>query len=90
MASLRLLVAILWDAVRGRLGLSPAYIPMIGKPGQVAVVSTTEAQRHLTALAGEAATTLWRNQVDPSVRDRSLADQLQFLHEHLHASLRGA
>jgi hypothetical protein len=56
----------------------------------VAVVSTTEAQRHLTTLAGEAATTLWRNQVDPSVRDRSLADQLQFLHEHLHASPRGA
>jgi hypothetical protein len=55
-ASLRLLAAILWDALRGRLGLSPAYIPMIGKPSQVAVVSTTEAQRHLTTLAGEAGT----------------------------------
>ena len=147
-ASLRLLAAILWDALRGRLGLSPAYIPMIGRPGQVAVVSTIEAQRHLTTLAGEAGTTLWRNQVaprgllqmmryrpalaaarlrapllvciavddtetpeamtreladraphgtlrrytgahfdfytDPSVRDRALADQLGFLHEHLH------
>ena len=151
-ASLRLLAAILWDALRGKLGLSPAYIPMIGKPGQVAVVSTTEAQRHLTTLAGEAGTTLWRNQVaprgllqmmryrpaldaarlpapllvcvavddtetpeamtreladrapqgalrrypgthfdfyrDPSVRDRALADQLEFLHEHLRSSSR--
>ncbi|HWD45252.1 MAG TPA: alpha/beta fold hydrolase [Actinomycetota bacterium] len=146
-ATLRLLAAILWDALRGRLGLSPAYIPMIGEPGQVAVVATTEAQRHLRTLAGEAGTTLWRNQVaprgllqmmryrpalaaarlrapllvcvavddaetpeamtreladraprgtlrrysgthfdfygDPSVRDRALADQLGFLHEHL-------
>jgi fermentation-respiration switch protein FrsA (DUF1100 family) len=153
-ASLRLLAAILWDALRGRLGLSPAYIPMIGKPGQVAVTSTTEAQRHLTTLAGDAGTTLWRNQVaprgllqmlryrpaldaarlrtallvcvatddtetpeamateladkaphgtlrrypgthfdfytDPSVRDRVLADQLAFLHEHLHISPRAA
>ena len=153
-ASLRLLAAILWDALRGKLGLSPAYIPMIGKPGQVAVISTTEAQRHLTTLAGEAGTTLWRNQVaprgllqmlryrpaldaarllapllvcvatddtetpeamtreladraphgtlrrypgshfdfytDPSVRDRALADQLGFLHEHLHISTRAA
>ena len=153
-ASLRLLAAILWDALRGRLGLSPAYIPMIGEPGQVAVVATTEAQRHLTTLAGEAGTTLWRNQVgprgllqmlryrpaldaarlrapllvcvatgdtetpeatareladraphgtvrrypgthfdfytNPSVRDRALADQLGFLHEHLHTSPRAA
>jgi alpha-beta hydrolase superfamily lysophospholipase len=149
-ASLRLLEAILWDALRGRLGLSPAYIPMIGEPGQVAVISTTEARRHLRTLAGEAGTTLWRNQVaprgllqmlryrpaldaarlrapllvciavddretpeamareladrapngrlrrypgthldfytDPSVRDRALADQLGFLHAHLHTS----
>jgi uncharacterized protein len=153
-ASLRLLAAMLWDALRGKLGLSPAYIPMIGRPGQVAVISTTEAQRHLTTLAGEAGTTLWRNQIaprgllqmlryrpaldaarlrapllvcvavddtetpeamtreladraphgtlrrysgthfdfysDPSVRHRALADQLGFLHEHLHSSPRAA
>ena len=64
-ASLRLLAAILWDALRGRLGLLPAYIPMIGRPGELAVVSTTEAQRHLRTLAGEAGTTRWRNQVAP-------------------------
>ena len=153
-ASLRLLAAILWDALRGRLGLSPAYIPMIGRPGQVAVVTTTEAQRHLATLAGDGGATLWRNQVtprgllqmlryrpaadaarlrapllvcvavddtetpeamtqeladraprgtlrrypgthfgfysDPSVRDRALAEQLGFLHQHLRTSSRAA
>jgi fermentation-respiration switch protein FrsA (DUF1100 family) len=73
-AALRLLAAILWDALRGKLGLSPAYIPMIGKPGQVAVISTTEAQRHLTTLAGEAGATLWRNQVAP----RGLLQMLRY------------
>jgi uncharacterized protein len=153
-ASLRLMAAILWDALRGKLGLSPAYIPMIGRPGQVAVVATTEARRHLATLAGEAGTTRWRNQVaprgllqmlryrpardaarlrapllvcvavddtetpeatgreladraprgtvrrypgthfdfysDPSVRDRALADQLEFVREHLRTSSRAA
>jgi fermentation-respiration switch protein FrsA (DUF1100 family) len=134
--------AIAW--VRGRDDLDP----------EVAVISTTEAQRHLTTLAGEAGTTLWRNQVaprgllqmlryrpvpdaarlrapplvcvaaddtetpeamtreladraprgtlrrypgthfdfytDPLVRDRALANQLGFLHEHLHTSPRAA
>jgi uncharacterized protein len=151
-ASLRLLAAMLWDALRGKLGLPPAYIPMIGKPGQVAVVATAEAQRHLATLAGDAGETLWRNQVaprgllqmtryrpardaarlqapllvcaaiddtetpeatamelaakaqrgtllrypgthfdfytNPSLRDRALGDQLQFLREHLHAAPR--
>jgi uncharacterized protein len=64
-ASLRLLAAILWDALRGRVGASPAYIPMIGRPGQVAAVSTTEAQRHLATLAGDGGETLWRNQIAP-------------------------
>jgi hypothetical protein len=61
-ASLRLLAAILWDALRGRLGASPAYIPMIGRPGEVAVISTDEAQRHLATLAGDAGETRWHNQ----------------------------
>jgi uncharacterized protein len=151
-ASLRLLAAMLWDTVRGKLGLRPAYIPMIGTPGQLAVVATAEAQRHLATLTGAAGETLWRNQVaprgllqmtryqpardaarlqapllvcaavddtetpeatamelaataqrgtllrypgthfdfytDPSVRDRALGDQLQFLREHLHAEPR--
>jgi uncharacterized protein len=67
-------VALWGNFLGGRLGLSPAYIPMIGRPGQVAVVSTTEAQRHLTTLAGEAGTTLWRNQVAP----RGLLQMLRY------------
>jgi quorum-quenching protein AidA len=72
-ASLRLLAAMLWDALRGKLGLSPAYIPMIGRLGEVAVVSTTEARRHLRTLAGEG-TTRWRNQVAP----RGLLQMLRY------------
>jgi dienelactone hydrolase len=64
-ATLRLLGAILWDALRGALGLPPAYIPMIGAPDQVAVVSTAEAARHLETLAGGAGQTRWRNQIAP-------------------------
>lgn len=64
-ASLRLLAAMLWDALRGRLGASPAYIPMIGRPGEVAVISTDEAQRHLATLAGDAGETRWHNQIAP-------------------------
>jgi hypothetical protein len=87
-ASLRLLAAILWDALRGRLGASPAYIPMIGRPGEVAVISTDEAQRHLATLAGDAARP--GGTTSPLLRDRALADQLSFLREHLHASPRAA
>ena len=64
-ATLRLLGAILRDTLRGALGLAPAYIPMIGAPSQVAVVSTTEAGRHLETLAGDPGQTRWRNQVAP-------------------------
>jgi hypothetical protein len=38
---------------------------MTGAPDQVAVVSTSEAQRHLQLLAEEAGSTRWRNQVAP-------------------------
>jgi len=98
-ASLRLLVAMLWDALRGKLGLSPAYIPMIGRPGQVAVVSTTETPEAMTRELADRAPhgTLRRYSgtqfdfySDRSVSDRALADQLGFLHEHLHISPRAA
>jgi dienelactone hydrolase len=59
----RLLAAILRDAVRGWLGRSPFYIPMIAGPGEVAVTSTTDARAYLDVLAGESVT--WRNQVAP-------------------------
>jgi uncharacterized protein len=153
-AALRLFGAIVWDVVKGRLHLQPFYIPMIGRPGELAVATTLEADRHLQLLTGGDVATRWRNQVaprgllqmlryrpaldaarlqapllvcaaeqdretpvdtaralanaaprgvlrvypgthfdfytDPAIRDRALADQLQFLHQHLHTSSRVA
>ncbi|MEV4166706.1 alpha/beta hydrolase [Nonomuraea dietziae] len=62
--TLRLLGAIVWDALRGRLGLSPSYIPMVGRPGELAVTATPEADQHIQTLTG-GRTTLWRNSVAP-------------------------
>jgi alpha-beta hydrolase superfamily lysophospholipase len=151
-AALRLVAAIVWDSVKGRLHLKPSYIPMVGKPGELAVTATHEADRHIQTLTGGQVTTRWKNQVaprgllqmlgyrpaadaarlqapllvcaaeqdretpvdtaralvhaaphgelrvypathfdfytDPAIRDSALADQLGFLHEHLHASSR--
>ena len=149
-AALRLFAAIVWDSIKGRLHLEPFYIPMVGKPGELAVTATDEADRHIQTLTGGNVTTRWKNQVaprgllqmlryrpaldaarlqapllvcaaeqdreapvdtaralvhaaphgvlrvypathfdfytDPAIRDRALADQLGFLHQHLHAS----
>ncbi|WP_350274794.1 alpha/beta fold hydrolase [Kribbella sp. HUAS MG21] len=63
--TLRLLSAIGWDAVRGKLGLPPYYVPMIGRPGQLAVAATDEADQHIQALTSGEATTLWRNSIAP-------------------------
>ena len=41
--TLKLLWAMTVDASRGRLGLPPRYIPMVGAPGEVAVTATPEA-----------------------------------------------
>jgi dienelactone hydrolase len=148
-AALRLLGAIVWDVIKGRLHLEPYYIPMVGRPGELAVAATHEADRHIQTLTGDSLTTRWKNEVaprgllqmmryrpaldaaqltapllvcaaeqdretpvdraralahaaprgvlrgypathfdfytDPAIRDRALADQLGFLHEHLHA-----
>jgi alpha-beta hydrolase superfamily lysophospholipase len=72
--TLRLLGAIIWDAVRGKLGLSPYYIPMVGRPGELAVTATDEAERHIQALSSGEATTLWRNTVAP----RALLDMMRY------------
>jgi uncharacterized protein len=63
--ALRLLWAMSVDAARGVLGLSPRYIPMVGKPGEVAVTTTLQAQEHIGALSGEAQDSMWRNEVAP-------------------------
>nr|BFE79304.1 hypothetical protein GCM10020093_019050 [Planobispora longispora] len=62
--TLKLLGVIVWDAIRGRLGLRPHYIPMVGRPGELAVTATPEADRHIRTLTGEGET-LWRNSVAP-------------------------
>ncbi|GAA0954715.1 alpha/beta hydrolase [Actinocorallia libanotica] len=62
--TLRLLGAIVWDAFRGELGLRPYYIPMVGRPGRLAVTATPEADLHIQTLSG-GGETLWRNSVAP-------------------------
>ncbi|MFD1936580.1 MULTISPECIES: alpha/beta hydrolase [Nonomuraea] len=63
--TLRLLGAIIWDTIRGKLGLRPYYIPMVGNPGELAVTATPEADRHIETLTGGQTSTLWRNSVAP-------------------------
>ncbi len=63
--TLRLLGAICWDALRGKLGLRPYHIPVVGRPGELAVTATVEAEEHIQALTSGAATSLWRNDVAP-------------------------
>ncbi|MFI7638363.1 alpha/beta hydrolase [Nonomuraea sp. NPDC049400] len=62
--TLKLLAAIVWDALRGKLGLRPYYIPMVGRPGEFAVTATPEADQHIQTLTG-GGKTLWRNSVAP-------------------------
>jgi dienelactone hydrolase len=63
--TLKLLWAMGVDAARGRMGLSPRYIPMVGRPGEVAVTATLRAQEHVAALTGGQGDSLWRNEVAP-------------------------
>jgi pimeloyl-ACP methyl ester carboxylesterase len=63
--TLKLLWAMGADAGRGILGRPPYYIPMVGKPGEVAVTATPQAQEHIASLSGESRDTLWRNEVAP-------------------------
>jgi dienelactone hydrolase len=63
--TLKLLWAMGADAARGILGLPPHYIPMVGKPGEVAVTTTPQAQEHIAALSGETGHSLWRNEIAP-------------------------
>jgi pimeloyl-ACP methyl ester carboxylesterase len=63
--TLKLLWAMGIDAARGILGRPPYYILMVGKPGEVAVTATPQAQEHIDALSGESGHSLWRNEVAP-------------------------
>jgi len=64
-AALRLFGAIVWDGSKGRLHLEPFHIPMVGRPGELAVTATHEADRHIQTLTGGNVTTLWKNEVAP-------------------------
>ncbi|MFC7545935.1 alpha/beta hydrolase [Plantactinospora sp. GCM10030261] len=61
--SLRLMAAILWDALRGRAGLTPHYIPLVGEPGEIAITNAPAAKEHVRTLSG--GDSLWRNRVAP-------------------------
>ncbi|BBY83776.1 alpha/beta fold hydrolase [Mycolicibacterium pulveris] len=60
-ATLRLLWAMTVDAARGLLGLSPAYIKAVGGPGELAAMSSAEAQQTVAGMTSDT----WRNEVAP-------------------------
>lgn len=61
LATAKLLGAALWDAMRGRLGLTPYYVPAVGGQGELAVMATPQAQQTVAAMDSAN----WRNQVAP-------------------------
>src|SRR5215211_9361380 len=63
--TLKLIWAMTVDAVRGRVGLSPHYIPMVVRPGEMAVTATPRSQQHIAMQSGETRASLWRNEVAP-------------------------
>lgn len=60
-ATLRLLWAMTADAVRGLVRLPPAYIKAVGGPGELAAMSSAEAQQTIAGMASDT----WRNEVAP-------------------------
>lgn len=69
-ATVRLLCAMTTDRIRGALRLAPAYIPAVGRPGDLAVMASAEAD---DAIDGMASPT-WRNSVAP----RALFDMMRY------------
>jgi pimeloyl-ACP methyl ester carboxylesterase len=70
MAALRRLVAMIADAVRGWLGLAPAYIRVVGPPGELAVMASAEAQQTIDGMQSSH----WRNEVAP----RALFEMMRY------------
>jgi hypothetical protein len=60
--SLRSLAAGIYDEARGRVGLSPHYIAVFGRPGQVAAFTDREWESHLAVFARGPT---WRNEFAP-------------------------
>jgi fermentation-respiration switch protein FrsA (DUF1100 family) len=67
---LRLLWAMTIDRIRGALHLPPAYIPAVGGPGELAVMSSTEATHAIEGLNSPT----WKNSVAP----RALFDMMRY------------
>lgn len=61
--TLRLLGAMFYDTVRGWFGRLPYYIPAVGKPGDLAVMASPQAQRTIEAMQSAH----WQNEVAPRV-----------------------
>lgn len=79
--TLRLFGVILDDRLRHRLGRSPHYIPMVARPGKVALVTTRDAVGHVESLG---AGTTWPNEIAPGgtldmirYRPSDLADRIR-------------
>jgi dienelactone hydrolase len=70
MATIRLLGAMIADAVRGWLHLAPAYIRVVGLPGELAVMASPEAQQTIDRMQSS----YWRNEVAP----RALFDMMRY------------
>lgn len=61
--TLRLLGAMINDAIRGRVGLTPRYIRAVGTTGDLAVMATPQAQETIAAMQSNT----WRNEVAPRI-----------------------
>jgi hypothetical protein len=59
----KLLAAAVWDGLRGALGLSPFYVKVYGKPGDLAVFSDPALAPRFEAVEKGSAT--WRNEFTP-------------------------
>ena len=70
MATIRLLRAMSMDAVRGWLGLAPAYIRVVGLPGELAMIASREAQQTIDRMQSS----YWRNEVAP----RALFEMMRY------------
>jgi uncharacterized protein len=62
-ATLRLLTAMVRDALRGALGRPPFYIRVVGTTGELAVMASPQAQDTIDGLHSKQ----WRNQIAPRV-----------------------
>jgi hypothetical protein len=61
--TLRLLGAMVYDAIRGTVGLPPYYIRTVGTTGELAVMDSPQAQQTIDAMHSAQ----WRNEVAPRV-----------------------